>query len=81
MLQSVIRLHGEFSADDARDTGSVGGLCKSHRATEFIVIGECDGGLSRDDGACDEFFGSGCAIEQRERAVTVQLDVIGGAHA
>ena len=81
MLQPAIRLHREFASDDTGDTGGVGGLRETHAATEFIVIGECDGGLSGDDGARDEFFGSGCAIEQRERAVTVQFDIIGGAHA
>ena len=81
MLQQAIRLHCEFGANDAGDTGGVGGLRETHGATKFIVIGECDGGLSGDDGARDEFFGSGCTIEQREGAVTVQLDVIGSAHA
>ena len=80
MLQSAIRPHSEFATDDARDTGGVSGLCETHGAAEFIVIGECDGGLSRDDSACDEFFGSGCTVKQRERTVTMQFDVIGGAH-
>ena len=80
MLQCAIGLHGEFGADDAGDSGGVSGLREAHGAAEFIVIGEGDGRLPGDDGACDEFFRCRCTIEQRERAVTVQLDVVVGVH-
>ena len=75
MLQRTIRLHGEFGANDAGDSGGVSGLRKADGTTEFVVIGERDGRLSGDHDTRDEFFRCGRAIQQREGAVTVQLDV------
>ena len=81
MLQHAIGLHREFGADDARDAGGVAGLCKAHGATEFIVIGEGEGRLAGDECTGDECLGGGGTIEQRERTVAVQFDVIGGVHS
>ena len=52
------------------------GLRESHRSAQLIVIGEREGAVSQVCGTCDEQLGKRATVEQRERGVAMQLDVL-----
>ena len=67
---------GELEADNRGDAVIASGLGPAHRAAQIVVVGERDGVHADGRSARDEGFGIGCAVEEREAAVTVELDVV-----